>query len=161
MDTRYLFFVMDTNHNIIPATIRDLNALRELEKICFPLDAWSLFDLVAVLTFPNVIRLKAEENGKMIGFIAGDPRPSQGFSWIATVGVLPDYRRQGIGRALLNQCEEQLSTPRVRLSVRKENVNAIQLYRDEGYQTINIWKSYYKDGADAVIMERNRIIQGF
>lgn len=152
---------MDTNHNIIPATIRDLNALRELEKICFPLDAWSLFDLVAVLTFPNVIRLKAEENGKMIGFIAGDPRPSQGFSWIATVGVLPDYRRQGIGRALLNQCEEQLSTPRVRLSVRKENVNAIQLYRDEGYQTINIWKSYYKDGADAVIMERNRIIQGF
>ena len=152
---------MDTDYSIIPATYRDLNALRELEKICFPLDAWSLFDLVAVLTFPNVTRLKAEHNGKMVGFIAGDPRPSQGFSWITTVGVLPDYRRRGIGRALLNQCEEQLSTPRVRLSVRKENVNAIQLYRDEGYQTINIWKSYYKDGSDAVIMERNRFIQGF
>ncbi len=152
---------MDTNYTIIPATLRDLNALRDLEKICFPLDAWSIFDLVAVLTFPNVIRLKAEENEKMIGFIAGDPRPSQGFSWIATVGVLPGYRRQGIGRALLNQCEEQLPTPRVRLSVRKENANAIQLYRDEGYQTINVWKKYYKDGSDAVIMEKNRIVQGF
>jgi len=152
---------MDTNYTIIPATLRDLNALRELEKICFPLDAWSLFDLVAVLTFPNVIRLKAEKAGQMIGFIAGDPRPSQGFSWIATVGVLPDYRRQGIGRELLNRCEEQLSTPRVRLSVRKENVNAINLYRAEGYQTINIWKKYYKDGSDAVIMEKNRIVQGF
>ena len=148
-------------YTILPATIRDLNALRELEKICFPLDAWSLFDLVAVLTFPNVIRLKAVQDDLMVGFIAGDPRPSQGFSWIATVGVLPEYRRQGIGRALLYGCEDQLPTPSVRLSVRKENTEAIQLYREQGYQTINIWKKYYKDGSDAIIMEKNRIVQGF
>ena len=148
-------------YTILPAVIRDLNDLRELEKVCFPLDAWSLFDLVAVLTFPNIVRLKAVADEKMIGFIAGDPRPSQGFSWIATVGVSPGYRRQGIGRALLNECEDQLPTPSVRLSVRKENVNAIQLYRNEGYQTINIWEKYYKDGSDAVIMEKNRIVQGF
>ena len=142
---------------IIPATLRDLNALRTLEDICFPEDAWSLFDLVAVLTFPGVIRLKSVKNGKMVGFIAGDPRPSQGFSWIATFGVLPDYRRQGIGRELLHRCEEQLSTPRVRLSVRLANKNAIQLYRQEGYQTIDIWEKYYKDGSDAVLMEKSRI----
>jgi len=152
---------MDTNYNIVPATIRDLNALRELEKICFPLDAWSLFDLIAVLTFPNIVRLKAIVDGKMAGFVAGDPRPSQGFSWIATIGVLPEYRQQGIGRALLNECENQLSPPSVRLSVRKENTVAIQLYRDEGYQTINVWKKYYKDGSDAVIMEKKRIVTGF
>ena len=93
----------------------------------------------------------------MVGFIAGDPRPSQGFSWIATFGVLPDYRRQGIGRELLHRCEEQLSTPRVRLSVRLSNKNAIQLYRQEGYQTIDIWEKYYKDGSDAVLMEKSRI----
>ena len=148
-------------YTIQAATLRDLNALRELEKVCFPLDAWSLFDLVAVLSFPTVVRLKAVQDGKMIGFIAGDPRQSEGFSWIATVGVLPEYRRQGIGRALLNECEDQLPTPRVRLSVRKENAVAIQLYREEGYQTVNIWKKYYKDGADAVIMEKNRVLQGF
>ena len=142
---------------IIPATLRDLNALRTLEDICFPEDAWSLFDLVAVLTFPGVIRLKSVKNGKMVGFIAGDPRTSQGFSWIATFGVLPDYRRQGIGRELLHRCEEQLSTPRVRLSVRLSNKNAIQLYRQEGYQTIDIWEKYYKDGSDAVLMEKSRI----
>jgi ribosomal protein S18 acetylase RimI-like enzyme len=153
--------MMNAHHTITPASIRDLNDLRELEKVCFPLDAWSLLDLIAVLTFPNVVRLKAVQNGKMVGFIAGDPRPSEGFSWIATVGVLPDYRQQGIGRAILQACEDQLPTPSVRLSVRKENQVAIQLYRNEGYQTINIWKSYYKDGADAVIMEKNRIIHGF
>lgn len=146
---------------IIPATLRDLNPLRHLEKVCFLQDAWSLFDLVAVLTFPNVIRLKAVHNGEMIGFIAGDPRPSEGFSWIATVGVLPDYQRQGIGRRLLHLCEDQLPTARVRLSVRISNENAIQLYRNEGYQTINIWESYYNDGSDAVVMEKNRVMRGF
>jgi ribosomal-protein-alanine N-acetyltransferase len=146
---------------ILPATFRDLNALRQLEKICFPKDAWSLFDLAAVLTFSGVIRLKAVDAEKMVGFIAGDPRRSQGFSWIATVGVLPAYRRQGIGRRLLRLCEEQLPTARVRLSVRISNENAIRLYRQEGYQTINIWQSYYKDGTDAVVMEKNRSIRGF
>ena len=152
---------MTIPYEIIPATFRDISPLRHLEKICFPQDAWAMFDLVAVLTFPNVIRLKAVDEGKMIGFIAGDPRPSEGFSWIATVGVLPDYRRQGIGRRLLHLCEEQLPTARVRLSVRISNEEAIQLYRQEGYQTINIWESYYDDGSDAVVMEKSRVMRGF
>lgn len=152
---------MTQPYTIVPAKLNDLSALRELEKVCFPLDAWSIFDLVAVLTFPNVVRLKAMQADKMVGFIAGDPRPSEGFSWIATVGVLPSYRQQGIGRVLLQACEDQLSTTSVRLSVRKENNVAIRLYRNEGYQTINIWKKYYKDGADAVIMEKQRLITGF
>ena len=147
---------MNTSYTITPASLRDLNALRDLEKVCFPLDAWSFIDLVAVLTFPGVVRLKAVHDEKMVGFIAGDPRKAQGFSWIATVGVLPSHRRQGIGRALLIECEQQLPTRRVRLSVRKENESAIQLYRNEGYQTIDIWKKYYNDGADAVIMEKTR-----
>ncbi len=146
---------------ILPANLRDLPALRSLEKVCFPQDAWAIFDLIAVLTMPKVIRFKAIDNEKMVGFIAGDPRPAEGFSWIATVGVLPDYRRKGIGRALLHRCEDQLPTARVRLSVRISNENAIQLYRHEGYQTINIWEKYYNDDSDAVVMEKSRIVRGF
>ncbi len=141
---------------IISANLRDLNPLRHLEKKCFPHDAWSILDLIAVLTYPDVIRLKAVQDGKMVGFIAGDPRRAKGFSWIATVGVLPNYRQKGIGRSLLRLCEEQLPTARVRLSVRISNEHAIQLYRQEGYQTINIWESYYNDGTDAVVMEKWR-----
>ena len=80
---------------IVPATLRDLNALRKLEHTCFEKDLWPLFDLIAVLTFPDVVRLKGVLDRKMIGFIAGDPRPSQGFSWIATVAVHPDHQRSG------------------------------------------------------------------
>jgi ribosomal-protein-alanine N-acetyltransferase len=141
---------------IISATIRDLNALRKLENVCFEEDAWSIFDLVAVLTFPDVVRLKAVENSQMVGFVAGDPRPSQGFSWIATIGVIPTYQRQGIGRALLHACEAQLKTPRLRLSVRASNQTAITLYEKEGYRTMDIWKTYYNDGEDAIVMEKPR-----
>jgi ribosomal protein S18 acetylase RimI-like enzyme len=139
---------------IISATIRDLGALRKLEHVCFEKDSWPLFDLIAVLTFPNVVRLKAVEEGQMIGFVAGDPRPSQGFSWIATIAVLPEYRRKGIGRALLHACEVQLKTPRLRLSVRASNQSAIKLYEQEGYRPVDIWKAYYNDKEDAIVMEK-------
>lgn len=140
---------------IISASLRDLNALRKLEQVSFEKDAWPLFDLIAVLTFPDVIRLKAVEDHQMVGFVAGDPRPSQGFSWIATIAVLPSYRGKGIGRALLLACEEQLKTPRVRLSVRATNQAAIHLYEQEGYRTTDIWRAYYNDGENAIVMEKN------
>ena len=141
---------------ITPATLRDLNALRKLERICFEKDSWPLFDLIAVLTFPDVVRLKAMEDNQMVGFIAGDPRPSQGFSWIATIAVLPEYRRKGIGRALLHACEAQLRTPKLRLSVRMTNQSAIALYEQEGYHAMDVWKAYYNDGENAIVMEKPR-----
>lgn len=136
------------------ASVRDLGALRRLENACFDKDAWSIFDLVAVLTWPDVIRLKAVEDGEMVGFIAGDPRPSQGVGWIATIGVDPRYQRRGFGRALLQACEERMTFPRSRLTVRISNDTAISLYEKQGYRTVDIWKHYYNDGEDGLVMEK-------
>jgi ribosomal protein S18 acetylase RimI-like enzyme len=136
------------------ASVRDLGALRRLENACFDKDAWSIFDLVAVLTWPEVIRLKAVEDGEMVGFVAGDPRPSQGVGWIATIGVDPRYQRRGFGRALLHACEERMTFPRSRLTVRISNDKAISLYKKEGYRTVDIWKHYYNDGEDGLVMEK-------
>lgn len=136
------------------ASLLDLNALRKLENACFEKDAWSLFDLVAVLTWPDVIRLKAVENGEMVGFVAGDPRPSQDAGWIATIGVDPRYQHRGIGRALLRACEEQMRFSRSKLTVRMSNDKAISLYEKEGYRTVDIWKQYYNDGEDGLVMEK-------
>jgi ribosomal protein S18 acetylase RimI-like enzyme len=136
------------------ASLRDLAALRHLEHVCFEKDAWPLLDLIAVLTWPDVIKLKAIENGEMIGFVAGDPRSSEGASWIATIGVDPRYQRRGVGRALLRACEERLRLPRVKLTVRMSNLGAIALYEKEGYHSVDIWRKYYNDGEDGLVMEK-------
>lgn len=136
------------------ASIRDLNALRKLEKESFEKDAWPLFDLIAVLTFPDVVRFKAVQDGFMVGFVAGDPRPNQGWGWIATIAVDPRFQRRGIGRSLLHACEKELGVPKVRLTVRLSNLTAISMYEHEGYVTVDIWQAYYNDGEDAMVMEK-------
>jgi ribosomal-protein-alanine N-acetyltransferase len=139
---------------IITANILDLNALRKLEKESFDRDAWPIIDLVAVLTFSGVIRLKAVEDDRMVGFVAGDPHLRDGWGWIATIAVDSNFRRRGIGTALLHACEQQLGVPKSRLTVRKSNQGAITLYEREGYQTMDVWKAYYNDGEDAIVMEK-------
>ncbi len=142
--------------DILPASVLDLGGLRRVEQVCFPKDAWPLLDLIAVLTWPDIVRLKAVVDAHMVGFIAGDPRPSENMAWIASIGVLPEYQRRGIGRALLRECEKLLLQPRIRLCVRASNQGAIRLYQEEGYLTFDSWKSYYHDGEDALVMEKIR-----
>ena len=142
--------------DILPATLRDLGPLRRIEQACFPRDAWPLLDLMAVLTWPEVIRLKAVVDDRMVGFIAGDPRRSEGMAWIATLGVLPEYRRRGIARALLLECEKRLNASRLRLCVRIDNTDAIRLYEQEDYRHVGTWTKYYNDGGDALVMEKSR-----
>ncbi len=144
------------NIQIEPATWRDLNALRAVEQVCFPKDAWPLWDLIGVLTLPNVVRLKAMAGTQMIGFIAGDERPSEHTDWIATVGVIPEYRGRGIGELLLSACEKQLKASRIRLCVRVSNAPAIHLYEKTGYKRVGLWQGYYNDGEDAIVMEKIR-----
>jgi ribosomal-protein-alanine N-acetyltransferase len=143
---------------ILPATVLDLNALSRLERACFGPDAWPFLDLLAVLTFSDIVRLKAVEAGAMIGFAAGDPHPSEGFSWIATIGVVPEFRRRGVGRELLRACEARLTPPLLKLSVRISNEGAIRLYQQEGYAQTEIWHNYYKDGEAAIVMTKDRAL---
>jgi ribosomal-protein-alanine N-acetyltransferase len=147
---------MKTMTEILPASLRDLLPLRTLEQACFPKDAWPLLDLIAVLTWPEMIRLKAVESGQMVGFVGGESHRSESLAWIATLGVLPGYQRRGIGRALLRECEARLTEARVCLCVRITNSAAIELYRQEGYQVMDTWQKYYFDGENALVMEKSR-----
>ena len=135
-----------------PATIRDLSAVRRLEKICFEKDAWPVLDLIAALTWPEVIRIKAVDDGTMVGFVAGESRSANREFWIATLAVHPSYQRRGIGRQLLRACEQQAKLHQVKLTVRISNQPAISLYEKEGYRTVDIWKGYYVDGEDGLVM---------
>lgn len=141
---------------ISPAGFRDLNAVRRVEQVCFGKDAWPLIDIIGVLALPGIVRFKAEANEQMVGFVAGEAKPWEGTGWIATIGVVPEYRRQGIALALMEECEQKMGLPSVKLCVRKSNEAAIQLYQRMGYKQVEVWPAYYQDKEDAIVMERKR-----
>ncbi len=139
---------------IQPAGLFDLNALRKLERACFDKDAWSLLDLIAVLTWPEVIRLKAVDSGEMIGFASADPRRFERVGWIATIAVDPRFQRRGIGTALMEACEARVNLPILKLTVRVTNHGAIAMYEKMGYRASDIWRGYYNDGEDGLVMTK-------
>lgn len=141
--------------SIREATWRDLFALLRLEKRCFGRDAWPWTDVLAALIFPETVRLVAEAGDEVAGFVIGDRRRRQGVGWIASLGVHPAYRRRGIATRLLRMCEERLEMPRVRLSLRASNHAAHALYLQEGYRAVDRWRRYYRDGEDAIVMEKS------
>lgn len=143
-----------TDFEIVDANLRDLGELRRLERECFTIDAWPLIDLIAVLSFPGIVRLKAVVNNRMAGFVASDLRRGENLAWIVTIGVLPEFRRLGIARELMHACEARLKVKTIRLSVRRTNQSAIDLYLTEGYTQVDVWGNYYADGEDALILQK-------
>ncbi|ABK78306.1 acetyltransferase [Cenarchaeum symbiosum A] len=74
---------------------------------------------------------------------------------VVSVAVLPEQRRRGIGKALV---EEAVAGVRSRkcdelyLEVRCSNTDAVGLYEGMGFSKRQQLKSYYRDGEDAYVM---------
>jgi len=144
----------NSNVEILPANLWDLNAVRELEHLSFPLDEWPLIEMIGVLSLPSIERWKAVIKDKLVGFIAADIRKRQQIAWIATIAVHPDFRGQGIGGDLMQIAEKRSGMPVMRLSVRARNKAAQKLYQGRGYEQIDIWPKYYQGDEDAIVMEK-------
>jgi mycothiol synthase len=92
----------------------------------------------------------AEDGERLAGFSAnawhfsGDPE----FGWVGILGVLPAYRRRGLGTALLQQSFREFSrrgATRVGLGVDSENVTgAVRLYERAGMHVHRLNVTYEK-----------------
>jgi [ribosomal protein S18]-alanine N-acetyltransferase len=75
---------------------------------------------------------------------------------IATIAVHPDYRRRGIGRALLRTGMDSAYAEGARiyhLEVRAGNLPAQKIYVEFGYEVVGRRPRYYQDnGEDALLM---------
>ena len=90
------------------ASLRDLGALRRLEQACFGKDAWPLLDLIAVLSWPEVIKLKAVEDGEMIGFAASANTFAAMLVLLAVIEIPFQTCRPGFGRERSRQHESSV-----------------------------------------------------
>jgi ribosomal protein S18 acetylase RimI-like enzyme len=109
-----------------------------------------LYDL-----FPALIWV-AEADGRIVGHLCGAIAEDRETGWIVNAGVLARYRRQGIGRALLERGMASLiaaGAGSIKVTADESNAPAIRLYTDQGFQQIGLEVDYYGDGRDRLIFE--------
>ena len=94
------------------------------------------------------------ENNEVLGFLIIEETIDE--SGIVLLYVDKNSRRQKIASYLLDYfiSDKTFTKARILLEVSNNNEAAINLYDKFGFKTINVRKKYYKDGSDALIMER-------
>lgn len=118
--------------------------------------AWDEAAMAQFLAGPSTLCLLATTGtsgphpaGFLIARGAGDEAE------LLTIGVLPEMRQRGVGRALLDRAMADLKTQGIGtlfLEVDETNSPAMGLYRACGADTVGCRPGYYEDGADAAIL---------
>jgi len=141
------------DHRIRNAVEEDLDAIEELEKVCFSVP-WTREQLRSALPDANHELLVAEEDGKVLGYIGMMTVLDEGY--ISNVAVAPESRRRGIGRALVRSMRLQAAERGllfITLEVREHNEGAVALYAGEGFRTVGRRRGYYeRPKEDALLM---------
>lgn len=134
-----------------PATADDVAAVASLEAVVFGPDAWSPAAVRSELTGPRRVALVAcapEVVGYAVTVSAGDVVDLQ------RIAVHPAHRRHGLARRLLAEVSGLADADRMLLEVSVDNAAALGFYAAEGFTEIDRRRRYYRDGSDAVVMER-------
>ncbi|HPS92289.1 MAG TPA: N-acetyltransferase, partial [Methanothrix sp.] len=138
------------------AQIGDLAQIVQIEGLCFPEETAFPPRMFAYLIRYAVSLVACEPDKKVLGFIMGYTSGKAGA--VYTLDVHPGYRRKGIGGKLLASLEEKLAllgAQAVRLEAALDRPEAVELYRNAGYQERELVKNYYGRGNHAVRMWKN------
>ena len=126
-----------------------------LEQICFS-DPWSEASVRYECSNPISLWLVAVEDERVIGYVGSQSVPPE--ADIMNLAVAPEYRRQGIGRQLMQALTEVLHTQGIEslfLEVRASNDPAIALYSEFGFVQVGRRKKYYVNPTeDALILRK-------
>ena len=141
-------------------TALDLPIVVNMERDVYPTDAWSVGQFKEELAGVPLSRfyiVAANQKNEVVGY-AGVFSPDEGLDAdIHTLTVAPNYRRQGIGRAMLDQLVAwayERKAPAIFLEMREGNEEANPLYISVGFTPISRRDDYYGSGVHAVVMKK-------
>lgn len=135
----------------------DLDAIAEINGICSmeSLDRAHLERFIFDSAYRTVF-LKCSDGEIIAGYVGLIGVDGENTREIDSIAVLPEYRRRGIGRLLLEEAEQEAKSDgaeSVFLEVRAGNTPALSLYSSMGYRSEYVRKNYYSSPAeDAVVM---------
>lgn len=143
--------------------MNDLESVTRINQLCLPENYTDFFYLDLYRRFPETFII-AETDGKIVGYIMC--RIEVGLSslrlpglikkgHVVSVAVLPEYRKRGMGKALVAKAMEGMKAygaKQLYLEVRVTNEEAIGLYKKLGLEVSRTVHGYYADGEDAYVM---------
>ena len=147
----------DNNIAVVRLTPDKIPEVGRLEKLCFS-DPWSenaFFDACGNEMYDYFVAVDVS-NSTVCGY--GGIMTVLDAADITNIAVLPQYRRRGIGKMLLDtlvRAAEKRCASSLRLEVRESNVPAISLYEKFGFVRDGIRKNYYRHPTEnAVLMTK-------
>lgn len=155
---------MQQNFRLRKFNTNDLERITYINRTCLPENYSDYFFVDLHRRFPETF-IVAEENGEVVGYIMC--RIETGLSssifrglikkgHIVSVAVMQEYRRKGIGEALVAKAMENMRLYKAKhcfLEVRVANTAAVDLYKKLGFEVSRTVRGYYADGEGAYVME--------
>ena len=155
---------MQQNFRLRKFNTNDLERITYINRTCLPENYSDYFFVDLHRRFPETF-IVAEENGEVVGYIMC--RIETGLSssifrglikkgHIVSVAVRQEYRRKGIGEALVAKAMENMRLYKAKhcfLEVRVANTAAVDLYKKLGFEVSRTVRGYYADGEGAYVME--------
>lgn len=143
---------MENNIELLTMEESHILSVVEISKVSFPIP-WSEQSFRNELTNTFATYIVAKKDDKIIGY---------GGMWIiideghiTNIAVLPEYRKQGVGDAILSKLISLCNEKRVKamtLEVRESNIAAHKLYEKHGFKTEGIRPRYYEDNGEAALL---------
>ncbi len=143
---------------VAPLTQFRIPDAADIEKNCFSVP-WSANSLREELNSPFANYFSVTVDGKFAGY--GGFLSLSGEGEITRIAVLPQYRRQGLGRKLMEAMmtrARELALETVFLEVRESNTPAITLYESFGFDRVGRRPDYYENPREAAVLMSAPII---
>jgi [ribosomal protein S18]-alanine N-acetyltransferase len=150
---------MNEDVTLRPMHRDDVGACLALEKVLYPMDAWSLGQFIEELVGVPATRhyVVIAEGDDIVGY-AGLMCPFVGADGdIQTLSVSPAHQGQGLGQLLLDDLVAEAikrQAPSLFLEVRVDNEAALGLYQKNGFEITGRRRNYYGPGVDATTMRK-------
>lgn len=139
---------------IRPIQKKNAFAVSEIEKLCFS-KPWSENAVKSEMESDFSDFFGAFAQDELVGYIGG--RTVADETEIFNVAVIPNFRRKGIAKTLIEKFIEkvrQRDTRVIFLEVRASNLSAITLYEKEGFVFCGLRKDYYTDPKENALLMR-------
>jgi ribosomal-protein-alanine acetyltransferase len=135
----------------------DLESISALENASFPQDRVSRRSFRHFLRQARRPVIAATIDGELAGYALVALRKGTRRLRIYSIAVDPRFGNRGVGRALLQACEQYARShgrDTITLEVRYDNAPAIGLYEKSGFRQFGEHEDYFEDGATALRYEK-------